>query len=94
MQRIQEEQDKIRQKIEAEKAELLAIENAKLEKLLRDVENHTKASKIRSYLKAFENKINQSTILNSPKNKDYIEWAYNKANEIDPISNLLSNSSQ
>jgi hypothetical protein len=87
-QRIQEEENKIKQKLEAEKAELIAIENAKLEKLLTDADNHLKASKIRSYMKAFENKLNQITNLNNTKNQDYIKWAYKKADEMDPINNL------
>ncbi len=87
-QRIQEEKDKIQQKLEAERAELIVIENKKLEKLLTDADNYMKASKISSYIKAFENKINKTDILNNTKNQDYIEWAYNKADEIDPTNNI------
>ena len=87
-QRIQKEEDKIKQKVEAERAELIAIENAKLEKLLTVADNHLKASNIRSYIKAFEDKINQTVNLNNTKNQNYIEWAYIKADEIDPISNI------
>ena len=87
-QRIQEEKDKIQQKLEAERAELIVIENAKLEKLLTDADNYMKASKISSYIIAFENKINKTDILNNTKNQDYIEWAYNKADEIDPTNNI------
>lgn len=87
-QRIQEEEDKIKQKLEAERVELIAIENAKLEKLLTDADSYNMASKIRAYIKAFENKINQTEILNNTKNQDYIKWAYKKANEIDPINNI------
>lgn len=46
------------------------------------------ASKIRSYVSAFENEINKTVILNTPENKDYIEWTYSKADEIDPINNI------
>ena len=49
-QRIQEEKDKIQQKLEAERVELIVIENTKLEKLLTDADNYMKASKIRSYI--------------------------------------------
>ena len=87
-QRIQEEKDKIQQKLEAERAEIIAMENSKLEKLLTDAENYMKASKIRSYIKALENKINKTDILNNTENIDYIKWAYNKAYEIDPINNI------
>lgn len=87
-QRIQEEKDKIQQKLEAERAELIVKENTKLEKLLTDADNYMKASKIRSYIKAFENKINKTDILNNTKNQGYIEWAYNKADEIDPANNI------
>ncbi|WP_092576193.1 hypothetical protein [Hyunsoonleella jejuensis] len=64
------------------------MEKAKLEKLLTDVDNHLKASKIRSYLKAFESKIKVNANLNNTKNQNYIEWGYNKADEMDPINNL------
>lgn len=87
-QRIQEEKDKIQQKLEAERVELIVIENTKLEKLLTDADNYMKASKIRSYIKAFENKINKTDILNNTKNRDYIEWVYTKVDEIDPINNI------
>lgn len=87
-QQVLEEEKKIQQKLEAEKAEQIAIEKAKLEKLLKDADNYKKASEIRSYIKEFENKINKTDILNNTKNRDYIEWAYNKADEIDPINNI------
>ena len=87
-QRIQEEKDKIQQKLEAERVELIVIENTKLEKLLTDADNYMKASKIRSYIKAFENKINKTDILNNTKNRDYIEWVYTKVDEIDPTINI------
>lgn len=87
-QRIEEMERAIQQKIEAERAELIAIENKKLETLLNNAENFKKASAIRSYIKAYENKVNQSEILNNTKNQEYIEWAYNKADEIDPTNNI------
>lgn len=87
-QRIQEEEDKIKQKLEAERATLIAIEKAKLDKLFMDAENYRKASNIRSYIKAFKKKIIQTDSLNNTKNQIYIEWAYKKADEIDPINNI------
>lgn len=87
-QHIQEEKEKIQKKLVAEKAELIAIENTKLEKLLTDADNYLKALKIRSYIKAFENKVNQTDTLNNTKNKNYIEWANNKADEFDPINDM------
>ncbi|PWK19645.1 hypothetical protein LX78_00994 [Xanthomarina spongicola] len=54
-----------------------------------DAENYMKASNIRSYIKAFENKINRTNNLNNSINKDYIEWAHKKANEMDPINNII-----
>ena len=87
-QRIHEEENKIKQQLEAERAEQIAIENAKLEKLLTDADNHLRASKIRSYIKAFENKINQKAYLNNSKNQDYIKWANKKADEMDPINDI------
>ena len=87
-QRIEQEKRELQRKLEAERAKLIAIENAKLEMLLTDAENYMKASKIRVYLKAFTEKISQTDSLNNAKNKSYIEWAYNKADEIDPINNI------
>jgi hypothetical protein len=88
-QRIQEEKDKIQKKLEEERAEIIAKENSKLEKLLTDAENFLKASKIRSYINALENKINKTDILNNSKNKDYIKWAYTIVDEIDPLINIF-----
>ena len=85
-QRIKEEEDKIKQKLEEEQLALIAIENSKLEKLELDVRNHSKASEIRSYIKVFENKINKTDKLNNTKKQDYIEWVYKKADEIDPLT--------
>jgi len=87
-QRIEEKEREIKQKLDDEKAEIIAIENAKLEKLITDAANYKKASEIRSYLQALQEKINQTAGLNSSINQDYIEWAYKKANEIDPINNI------
>ncbi len=87
-QRIEKEERKIQKKIEAERAELVVIENTKFENLLFDADNYMKASKIRSYIKAFKNKVNKTDILNNIKNQDYIQWAYKKADEIDPINDI------
>jgi hypothetical protein len=84
-QRIEEKEREIQQKLDDEKAEIIAIENEKLEKLIVDAANYKKASEIRSYLKALQEKINQTDSLNNNINQDYIEWAYKKANDIDPI---------
>jgi len=86
-QRVEEKEREIQQKIEVEKAKLIAIENAKTEKLFTDAENYIKASKTRLYLKVFEDEVSKSSILNTVKNQDYIKWAYTKVDEIDPISN-------
>lgn len=87
-QHIQKEKDKIQKKIEARKAKLIAIENAKLDKLITDASMYERAMQIRAYLKAFEVKIISNNNLNNTKNKDYIECAYNKADEIDPINSI------
>ena len=79
---------KIQQKLEAEKAELIAIENSKLETLITNAKNFKKASEIRSYIKYFEEKVNKIKSLNNTINQDYIKWAYKKADEIDPINNI------
>lgn len=87
-QRIEEKERIAQKKIEDERAHLIEIENAKFENLLLDADNYMKASKIRSYIKAFENKLNKTDALNNAKNQDYIEWAYNRADEIDPTNNI------
>lgn len=87
-QQIQEEKDKIQKQINEERAKLIAIENAKLDKLFEASNNYKKASEIRLYLQAFEIKISQVNILNNTKNQDYLKWAYSKADEIDPVNNL------
>jgi len=86
-QRIEEEEREVQKKVVEEKAKLIAIENAKLEKLLTDAENYKKVSEVRSYLKAFEEKIHLSDGLSSVINKTYLEWGYKKADEMDPFIN-------
>lgn len=85
-QRIEEKEREIQQKLEAERSAIIAKEEANLEILITDAENFKKASVIRSYIKAFEEKINKTDTLNNTKNQEYIQWAYNKADEIDPIN--------
>jgi hypothetical protein len=87
-QRIEEKEREIQQKLDDEKAKLIAIENKKLEKLIADAANYKKASEIRSYLKSLQKKVNQTNSLNNTINKDYLEWAHNKADEIDPMNNI------
>jgi hypothetical protein len=87
-QRLDEEKGENQRLLELERAELMARENDKLEKLIIDSENYLKASKIRSYLKALQEKINQTEGLNILLNQDYIEWASKKANDIDPLNDL------
>ena len=85
-QRIQEEKDKILREQEAEKARLMAIEAEKLERLILDVKNYEKALKIRTYLKALEEKVSSNNDLNTSERKEYLKWAYKKADDIDPLS--------
>lgn len=87
-QRVEEKEREIQQKIEVEKAKLIAIEDAKLEKLIMDAANYKKASEICSYLQALQEKVNQTDSLNNMFNQNYLEWAHNKANDIDPINNI------
>ncbi|WP_298486994.1 hypothetical protein [uncultured Maribacter sp.] len=87
-QRIQKEKDKILKEQEAEKARLMAIETEKLEKLISDAENYEKAVKIRTYLKALEEKINSNNELSTSEGKEYLKWAYQKADDIDPLSSI------
>ncbi|MEP5341047.1 MAG: hypothetical protein ABJL44_16090 [Algibacter sp.] len=86
-QRIQEEKDKIQKELEAEKASLIAIENEKLEKLITDAGNYRKASEIRSYLKALKETTDQNANSRGPEIQGYLKWAYQKADEIDPLNN-------
>lgn len=72
-------------KTDEEIAKRVAIENAKIEKLLCDAKNYRKASEIRSYLKAYQV---VKTDNNNNINQVYLEWAYKQANEIDPLINI------
>lgn len=83
--KIEEEQRKAQQKIEEEIAKQKAIEEEKKQKLFTDSENYFKAMNIRVYLNAIEAEINQLKKDEGKNLRDYIEWAHNKADEIDPL---------
>lgn len=87
-QRIQEEKDKIQRGLEVEKARLVALEAEKLEKLISDAENYEKTVKIRSYLKALEEKVSSNNQLSTSEGKEYLKWAYTKVDEIDPLPSI------
>jgi hypothetical protein len=86
-QRIQEKKAKIQKELEAEKARLKAIENKKLAKLITDAKNYRKASEIRSFLKALKETADKNINSKDSETQDYLEWGYQKANEIDPLTN-------
>lgn len=90
-QRIQEKKDKIQKELEIEKTRLIAIESKKLEKLILDAENHRKTAEIRSYLRALKGKIDEKGKLRNPELEEYMKWAYQKVDEIDPLNNLVIN---
>ncbi|WP_242133401.1 hypothetical protein [Aestuariivivens marinum] len=86
-QAIQEAIRAAQAKIDAELSKQKVIEEEKLNQLLLDAENHDKANKIRSYLNTLIKQ--RSTSYHSINNdfEKYIEWAFTKADEIDPILN-------
>nr|BFF36921.1 hypothetical protein BACT7_17830 [Tenacibaculum mesophilum] len=85
-QRLEKEQREIQRKKEEEKARIVELENQKIKQLITDSENHIKAKNIRKYLKALEKEYQTSGNL-TKENKEYFKWAYNKANELDPLKN-------
>lgn len=84
-QRIQEERDRIQKEKEAEIAMKKAIEDEKFNQLIQDAENHQKAVIIRSYLKTLGNKRNFFEEFKGQKLQEYLDWASQKADEIDPL---------
>lgn len=84
-QRIQEERDRIQKEKEAEIAKKKALEAQKFNQLIQDAENHQKANMIRNYLKTLGNKRNYSEEFQGQKLQDYVDWASQKADEIDPL---------
>ncbi|CAM3258335.1 hypothetical protein [Aequorivita lipolytica] len=87
-QRIEEEKREAQRKIEEEIAIENAIEKEKWEKLVSDAQNHKIANDIRSYLKAFEQKIKDTNGLFENEFKEYIHWAYNQTELLDPLNRL------
>ena len=85
-QRLEKEQREIQRKKEEEKARIVELENQKIKQLITDSENHIKAKNIRKYLKALEKEYQTSGNL-TKENKEYIKWAYDQANELDPLNN-------
>ena len=85
-QRLEKEQREIQRKKEEEKARIIELENQKIHQLITDSENYIKAENIRKYLKALEKEYQTSDKL-TKENKEYFKWAYNKANELDPLKN-------
>lgn len=84
-QKREEEKREAQKKIEEEVAKQEALEKAKFDKLFLDAENYNKAKIIRSYLKAYEAKL-ASTIIMEDNHKEYLKWAYRRADELDPLS--------
>lgn len=88
-QRVVEEQKKHQQKIELEQIKKFELENEKTKKLIKDAESYKTATTIRLYIAALQKAVNQNDKLNNTKNQEYIKWAFDKANEIDPINDIL-----
>jgi len=84
-QKIQEEKREAQRKIDEELARLKAIEDEKYQKLITDADNYNKAIKIRTYLKALENKIKHINPEKVDNFQEYLKWAHKKANDIDPL---------
>jgi len=84
-QRIQEERDRIQKEKEAEIAKKKALEAQKFNQLIQDAENHQKANMIRNYLKTLGNKRNYREEFQGQKLQDYLDWASQKADEIDSL---------
>lgn len=85
--RIRQEQEEIKRKIEEEKARLEAIENEKFNKLISDADNHNRANIIRSYLKTYGDKLFSSNTL-TVDSDEFLLWANKKADELDPLSKI------
>ncbi|TXD49624.1 hypothetical protein [Polaribacter sp. IC073] len=83
-QKIEEKKREAQRKLEEEKEMLIVIENEKTEILIQNASNYKTAHEIRLYLKALEQKLNLRHKIDESL-RDYIHWAYNKANEIDPL---------
>lgn len=86
-QKVEEEIREAQRIVDEEIAEQKAIEVAKFQNLIADAENYDKANTIRSYLKAYEVKLESFDNIKD-EFKEYLEWGYKKVDEIDPIYNL------
>lgn len=89
--KIKEEQREAQKKIEEEIARQKALEEEKLQKLITDSDNYHKAINIRNYLAALKTKIQHSKNDEVGEIQNYLQWAYKKANEIDPLFNFPKN---
>lgn len=84
-QKIKEKEREKQEAIEAEKQRLKALEEEKLINLITEAKNYKIALEMRIYIKALEQNISKNVSLSNRSNKDYIKWAYQKADEIDPL---------
>lgn len=85
----QAEEERIRdieREKEQEKLKIIQLENERFEELLVDSEKWHKATILRNYIQAAEEKAEQNNDLNEDKKK-WIVWAFNKADSIDPLIN-------
>lgn len=83
-QKVKEKKVEVQRILDEDKARLIALEIQKTETLVQSATNYKKALEIRIYLKALEEKL----ILSQEKDEnllDYINWGYERANEIDPL---------
>ena len=69
---------------ESEKIRVIELESKRFETLISDSEKWHKAAKLRSYIKAVENKAKENNRLDL-ETKKWIEWARKKADRCDPL---------
>ncbi len=81
---IEEKKREVQRKLDENKARKIALENQKIETLVKNASNYKNAHEIRVYLKALEEKLFLS-LEKDDNMQDYISWGYKKADKIDPL---------
>tara|TARA_R110002073_G_scaffold57778_3_gene146605 strand:- start:3207 stop:3926 length:720 start_codon:yes stop_codon:yes gene_type:complete len=84
-QKKERERREIQKKIDEKILKQQAVEQEKFNRLITDAKNHNTANTIRSYLKDYETMAKSSEYINCEYKLD-LNWAYKKADEIDPLS--------
>lgn len=83
-QRVEEKEREKQKLIEAELMRQKELEEEKFQNLIKDASNYSLVNNIRLYLKALGEKIDNTSNL-----QEYLKWAYQKANELDPLNKSL-----